>query len=248
MILAKEIFTRYELKHVVDSKTYTQLLRALEPYTKKDAHGDKDGRYTISSLYYDTITDSFHHERMFGQNFRQKLRLRVYNDTSLDGKAFLEIKKKHKKLVNKRRTLMKLGDVYDFVASRQALGDDLPFEVSNPQILREIDFFKNLYRLEPRLIVSYERQAFQTINDEEIRITFDSNLRNRRYDLRLEGGSYGETYLDPDFYVLEVKLMGRMPLWLTRILSEHRCGIQPFSKYSNSFYTDLMMAEKKKIL
>ncbi len=246
--MAREIFTRYELKHAIDTPTYINLIRELEPYTIKDPHGDQDGRYTISSLYYDTANDQFHHERMFTQPFRQKLRLRVYNDASLDSPAFLEIKKKHKRLVNKRRTKMKLRDVYDFIDRQEAIGDDVPYDVSNVQILREIDFFKNLYPLQARVIVSYERQAFITTRDEGIRITFDNNLRMRRQDLRLENGSYGELYFEASFFVLEVKLMGRMPLWLTRILSNNGCGIQPFSKYSNSFYRDIMIGEKRKIL
>lgn len=244
--MAKEIFKRYELKFVITNDTYSQLLKTLSPYLTVDTNGNKEGCYTISSIYYDTVNNLFHQERMLGQSFRQKLRMRVYNKVSVNDWAYLEIKQKHKKVVNKRRTLIKLKDAYNFLEQEKPLGNSFPFEVSNHQILKEIDFFKNLYQLEPRVIVSYERQAFEAIEDNSIRVTFDKDLRKRNYDFRLENGSYGESYMKSSLYVLEVKLMNRMPLWLTRILSDYQCVLQPFSKYSNSYYNiDMALREKK---
>ena len=243
--MAQEVFNRYELKYLVDYNTYAALLEALKPYVSTDINGDKDGYYTISSIYYDTHDNLFHQEKMLKESFRQKLRLRTYNKIGLNDDAFLEIKKKHKRVVNKRRTVIKLKDAYDFLDSKEDISHTSSFQVSNQQILKEIAFLKNFYQLKPTMVLCYERQAFQAIDDSDIRITFDKNLRRRQYNFRLENGSDGEIFLDPDLFVLEVKLNCRVPLWLSRILNEFTCRMQGFSKYSNShIVTDIIVAEK----
>lgn len=246
--MAKEVFNRYELKYVITATTYTELLKRLGPYLSVDTYGNAEGYYTVSSIYYDTVNNLFHRERILGQSFRQKLRMRVYNKASLEDYAFIEIKKKHKKVVNKRRTLMRLKDAYEFLDTKETLRNITDFEASNQQILKEIDFFKNFYELVPKVVVSYERQAFQTKDDGSIRVTFDKNVRKRNQNFRLENGSNGELYLAPNLYVMEIKLSERMPLWLTRILSEYRCVIQPFSKYSNSFQETEGILEEENII
>ncbi|SES81556.1 VTC domain-containing protein [Natronincola peptidivorans] len=243
--MAKEVFNRYELKYLIHHDVYVELLDALRPYLSLDANGDEEGYYTVASIYYDTEDHLFHQEKMMGQPFRQKLRMRTYNKTSLNDYAFIEIKKKHKGVVNKRRTLIRLKDAYSFLAEKQLGARTADLDVSNQQILKEIDFLKTFYQLKPKVLLAYERQAFQAIDDRSIRITFDKNLRKREYNFRLENGSDGEMYVDPHVYVLEVKLSERMPLWLARILSEYRCAMQSFSKYSSCYSnTEVPVAEK----
>ncbi|SDJ85079.1 polyphosphate polymerase domain-containing protein [Natronincola ferrireducens] len=246
--MAQEVFNRYELKYLIHQDIYRRLLEALKPHISMDVHGDKEGYYTISNIYYDTEDNLFHREKMLGQPFRQKLRLRVYNEATLDDWSFFEIKQKHKGVVNKRRTLIKLKDAYRFLSQKETLKASLDFEVSNHQILKEIDFLKNFYQLKPKMVLCYERQAFQAIENSDIRITFDKNLRKREYNYRLENGSDGELFMDSDVFVLEVKLRERMPLWLARILSEYRCAMQSFSKYSNSHSNKEIVVPEKHII
>lgn len=246
--MEKEVFNRYELKYLITYDTYIELLKTLRPHLSIDANGDQEGYYTVSNIYYDTEDHLFHQEKMLGQSFRQKLRMRTYNKTSLNDWAFLEIKQKHNKVVNKRRTLIKLKDAYGFLAQKVPVGSSFPFEVSNHQILKEIDFIKNFYKVMPKVVLCYERQAFQAIEDSSIRITFDKNLRKREYNFRLENGSDGELYVDPNVFILEVKLQGRMPLWLARILGEFRCAMQSFSKYSNSYDDTEVVVREQNII
>lgn len=46
--------------------------------------------------------------------------------------------------------------------------------------------------LEPKLYLSYDRKAMFCKNNRDLRITFDTNIRCRRYDLKMEHGVYGE--------------------------------------------------------
>ncbi len=236
--MAKEVFSRHELKFLINDVTYKAIYDALKPHLIPDTYGDGQGQYTISNIYYDTADNLFHYEKMRSQSFRQKLRLRTYNHNTLNDIAFLEIKKKYKRFVNKRRTAMTLKDAYHFL--EQTGPSKEHYEASNQQILKEVYFLKNFYKLVPKVLLSYERQAFVGIEEKELRITFDKNLRKRNENFRLETGSHGEVFLAPDVFVLEIKLSTQMPLWLANILSDFRCFMQSFSKYSTS-YNDIDM-------
>src|SRR5699024_7121590 len=107
---------------------------------------------------------------------------------------FFEVKQKHNKVVNKRRMLIQLKEAKRYLAEV----DSNPlqsYETSNEQVLREIDYFRQLYQLKPEMIVSYDRHAIHGIDDPELRMTFDFNLRCRDYDLLLEHGAYGMQFI-----------------------------------------------------
>lgn len=239
----QEVFKRYELKYIINEETKFKLLNALEGRITADVHGDENGFYNINNLYFDSDSRIFLSETVNKKRFRQKLRLRAYNDVDLDSNVFLEIKKKHKGVVSKRRTLLKLDSAYDFLKLNDKIDDYGMYKPSNVQILREVEFLKNYFELKPKVIVSYDRQAFQGVIEDDLRITFDSNLRRRWVDLVVEKGPWGDLFLDRNQYILEVKVNNRVPLWLARILNELQCYQQSFSKYT-SCYEDAIPLEK----
>src|SRR5699024_3965507 len=99
-------------------------------------------------------------------------RLRVYNNTDINGTSFFEVKQKHKNVVNKRRMILSLSEAYRYLNEDEEKSlDDI--ETSNPQILREIENFRTLYDLQPEMIVSYDRHALHGSDDSDLRMTFD---------------------------------------------------------------------------
>lgn len=230
--MAIEIFRRKEQKYLITLDQYTQLLEHIIPYMRSDKFGI-DGKYTVSSLYFDSDDRKIYFETKNKLSFRQKLRLRTYGETDIDGTAFFEVKQKHKRVVNKRRMLLPLREAYVYLdsSSDKSLTD---FHTSNPQVLREIDHFRTLYELRPEMVVSYDRHALHGIDDPALRITFDFNLRCRNDDLLLEHGSDGEYFIDRNLVVLEVKVNDSVPLWLTRILQTLQCEQRSASKYCTS--------------
>lgn len=230
--MAIEIFRRREQKYLITTKQYKELVLQMSPYMRTDKNG-QDGKYTITTLYFESPDHAIYYETKNKLKFRQKLRLRVYDETDINGTAFFEVKQKHKKVVNKRRMVIPLAEAYRYLRS----ADDIPleeFKTSNKQVLREIDHFKNLFNLQPEMIVSYDRQAFHGIYDDQLRVTFDFNLRCRNDDLALEHGPYGENFIDTDLVVLEVKVNDSVPLWLTRILQDLNCEQRGASKFCTS--------------
>ncbi|RKQ32548.1 polyphosphate polymerase domain-containing protein [Oceanobacillus halophilus] len=230
--MAIEIFRRKEQKYLITTEQYRELIYQLSPFMRPDKFG-VDGRYTVTSLYFESPDRKIYYETKNKLRFRQKLRLRVYNDTDREGTAFFEIKQKHKKVVNKRRMLLPLSEAYRYLEESELYPLD-SFESSNPQVLREVDYFRKLYNLEPEMVVSYDRHALHCVDDADLRITFDLNLRCRNHDLLLEHGSYGENFIDKNLVVLEVKVNDSVPLWLTRILQRIHCEQRSASKFCTS--------------
>ena len=158
-----------------------------------------------------------------------------------DEKVYLEIKKKVCGVVNKRRTKLSLKEAYDFVATGEK-----PFVKSymNKQVLNEIEYILKIYDLNPKLYLAYDRKAFFSKSNRDLRITFDENIRTRRYDLKLESGDYGEKQLENDKLLMEVKAENNMPLWLSSLLSEYKIYRTSYSKYGKE-YEDLLQKDRK---
>lgn len=97
------------------------------------------------------------------------------------------------------------------------------------------------------MFLSYDREAFYSKEDENFRITFDSNIIARNYDLNLEEGNYGVSLLEKEKYIMEIKTLGAIPLYFVEILSD--CNIYPcgFSKYGEA-YTQLVLKKNNSII
>lgn len=236
MEMAQEIFKRYELKYLLTRDEHAALREAILPRMAYDSYGDSEGKYNIVSLYFESDDKKIYYETINRLRFRQKLRLRIYDQATLLSPSFIEIKQKFTNVVNKRRTLIPLGEAYKVLS--EPFDERLIQEVdaSNPQILREALHFRDLYELKPATVVSYDRQAFSGTQpgEEDLRVTFDYNLMCREDDLAIENGPEGAYFTDTDLVILEVKVSNSVPFWLSRILSEFEFYRQGFSKFCTS--------------
>ncbi|WP_458120706.1 VTC domain-containing protein [Paenibacillus sp. Z6-24] len=230
--MAIEVFNRYESKYLMNTAQFTALYSDLLEYMELDAYNKQHDFYSISNIYYDTPHDSLIRASLAKPKYKEKLRLRAYGVPRADAKVYMEIKKKFTGLVNKRRTALKLDEAYEFVRTGQAPEYQ---EYMNKQVLNEISYFLRLYDLAPKLYLSYDRKALFSKESRDLRITFDTNIRCRRYDLKLEQGDYGEQLLEPDQWLMEVKAENTVPLWLSRLLSKHQLYRTSFSKYGNEY-------------
>ncbi|MEK4325552.1 polyphosphate polymerase domain-containing protein [Paenibacillus sp. FSL R7-0297] len=230
--MAIEVFNRYENKYLFDTESYLKLYNELLEYMEPDEYNKQHEYYSITNLYYDTPHDSLIRSSLAKPKYKEKLRIRAYGIPTGDTKVYLEIKKKVFGLVNKRRTSLKLNEAYDFVAS----GIEPEFKsYMNKQVIEEIKYMLTRYDLQPKLYLSYDRKAMFCKNNRDLRITFDTNIRCRRYDLKMEHGVYGEELLEPGQWLMEVKAEKTIPVWLAKMLSEHQMYRTSFSKYGNEY-------------
>lgn len=230
--MAIEVFNRYEKKFLLDTGTYSQVLDILEQHMELDRYNREQPYYTISNIYYDTEDDELIRKSIEKPQYKEKLRLRAYGVPSGDDLVFLEIKKKVKGLVNKRRTAITLEEAQQFVGSGK-----LPVrkEYMNWQVMQEIAYLLNQHRLIPRLYLAYDRRAYFGIGHSDLRISFDTNIRTRREDLDLALGDCGKRLLGADTWLMEVKAEKTVPVWLSHMLSELHIFSTNFSKYGTEY-------------
>lgn len=103
------------------------------------------------------------------------------------------------------------------------------------EVVEEIACFLRRYPVKPALFLSYDRLAFFDREDPEFRITFDHNILTRRSRITLSSADFGAELLSDDVYLMEVKFIGAMPLWLTHTLSELGLYSTGFSKYGTEY-------------
>jgi len=230
--MAIEVFNRYENKYLMDEQAYRRVYQDLLQYMVADEHNKQNPFYSICNLYFDTPTDELICKSLAKPKYKEKLRLRSYGVPKKDDHAFLELKKKVWGLVNKRRSKLSLEEAYEFVRTGK-LPESKPY--MNNQVLREIEYLLARYQLDPKVYLAYERIALFSMESRDLRVTFDTNIRSRRYDLKLELGDHGDLLLKPGMWLMEVKAENTIPMWLARLLSEHKLYRTRFSKYGMEY-------------
>lgn len=231
--MAQEVFKRTEKKYLLNKETCEKLVAGIEEHMKKDRYFDSE----ILSLYFDTPDYRLIRASIEKPVFKEKIRLRSYGVPGDNDRTFLEYKRKYKGVVYKRRSIMPLNDAVRFTN-----GEETPSH--NPQIENELRYaFKYYEGLAPRMLISYHRHAFVGREDKNLRITIDDRILYRGYDLKLSSGIYGRELLGEDMRLMEIKIPGSMPLWLSHLLDELKLYPRSYSKYGTA-YTTLLLENK----
>ncbi|MCR5293904.1 MAG: polyphosphate polymerase domain-containing protein [Lachnospiraceae bacterium] len=226
--MIQTVFNRYERKFLMTDSVYQALRLRLAPYMQVDDYG----LTTISNIYYDTPDRHFLNRSIEKPAYKEKLRLRSYGVPDMDSTVFLEIKKKYKGIVNKRRIALPLREAYDYIEK-----GDRP-NLPDCQILREFDYFLSRWPMEKGVYVAYDRIALFGKEDPSFRVTFDTNIRSRKKGMALENGDMGELLLPEGWHLMESKILGATPLWFSHILSELEIRPVSFSKVGNILLKD----------
>lgn len=212
-------FERVEKKYLL---TPAQL-DALAPMLHRHMQIDQYGRHTICNVYYDTPDYRLIRTSLQKPVYKEKLRLRSYGVPGPGDTVFVELKKKYRGVVYKRRTALEL------TAAERWLAGDGP--APEGQIAREIEYFQSLYRTDPAVFLAYDRAAMFGRQDPDLRLTLDENIRWRTDALALSAGDRGSPLSVQGLYLMEVKLPGVMPLWLAHGLAQAGAAPVSFSKY-----------------
>lgn len=217
-------FKRYEKKYILSKEKYDLLLAIISRYM----HPDDYGETVICSLYCDTPDYLLIRRSLDKPIYKEKLRIRCYGVPKENSTAFIEIKKKFKKIVYKRRLDTTYAEAVNYIKTGS-------LEVEG-QIKNELDWFRQSYNgLAPTVALFYTRTAYIDNEGSELRITLDKDLMWRKNELDLTLGAYGEPLLEKDEYLMEIKIPGAMPIWLANTLSELEIFPISYSKYGNAF-------------
>ena len=219
------VFQRYEMKYRITAEQKQRVLAAMEPYMEPDRYG----RTTIRNLYYDTDTYLLARRSIERPIYKEKLRIRSYEQADTESTVFVELKKKYKHVVFKRRVSLPEKQ------AMQWLRGESPAP-RQTQISGEIDYFLKYYgSLHPTVFLSYEREAFYARDGSDIRVTFDDTILCRQEALSLQSEVYGTPILPEGSILMEIKCAGGIPIWMAQLLSKEHIYKTSFSKYGTAY-------------
>ena len=217
--MAQQVFKRIEKKYMLTRPQREALLQAFTDRMQRDAFG----RHTISNLYLDTDDFELTRRSIEKPVYKEKLRLRAYGVPGPEDTVFLELKKKYKGVVYKRRMELNCRQAMDYLlrGKRPDLGS---------QIAHELDYALRLYAPRPQVYLCYDREAYFFPDNPDLRITLDENIRFRTQQVDLMRGAWGTPTLPDGTTLMEIKIPGAMPLWLADALDAQRIFPCSYSK------------------
>lgn len=259
-----ETFRRIEKKYRIGRCQRDTIEDVLVSHMTIDAYG----LTRVTSLYFDTPERNLIMRSLERPLYKEKLRVRAYGRTAghalvraffdsdvvagasggSDGSTlvFLEMKKKYKGIVYKRRVGMSLGAACAYWAGvpyAEACATyplpraDLAAESLSPrslQIAREIDAMRaRCAPLVPSMAIACDREAWCSLEHcaaqlGDLRVTFDSALAFS------DCGSAWRPVVGSSESIMELKNSGALPLWLVEGLTAAGAYPSSFSKYGRA--------------
>ena len=205
----------------------------LLPHLRADENAVTGAHYPIVSVYYDNAERECYWDNLNGVTNRRKLRVRLYGSQcgTMPPTCFAEVKHKVEGRNVKRRARLSIEEALAVAAGAHAPAGLSPGEL---RTVEEIHALVRLRDLKPCVCLRYDRHAYASVDPEaDLRITFDTGIAYRFDRLTPVPDDREFTdFLHPEgSSVMEVKLTGVVPYWLTRLLGEQGCVMQGHSKY-----------------
>ena len=252
MAHVNQVFERKEVKYHLDPEQFLHLQESLAGHMRPDDYG----RTLISSMYWDTSERSLIGRSVEKPLYKEKIRVRRYGAPIVldDAPCFLEVKKKYKGIVYKRRVKMsgkavdmflRGGNYEDACHAFPLPGDSstssLP--VRDRQIGAEIAQFRDFHGpLFPSMTIECMRTAWELLPNSpdawtQLRITFDEELSYQDLMAPAAGSdACPHVALIPSGdVVLEIKAVGAMPRWLVDALNASNIRPGSFTKYGRAY-------------
>lgn len=232
----QNIFKRYEIKYLITQEQKKDIIEAMEPYMQLDEYG----RTTIRNVYLDTDNYRLIRNSLEKPMYKEKIRVRSYRQVGDEDIVFVELKKKYDSVVYKRRVEETEEKAKEWLCDKKSMR-------LNSQIEREISYFIEYYgNLLPKVFLSYEREAFFSLDGSDFRVTFDDNILWRQDNISLKEKVGGNSIIGNDEILMELKTSKGIPLWMTDILSKNKLYKTSFSKYGRA-YMDILNRKNMKI-
>lgn len=222
-------FKRVEIKFILSDRQVEVVKRAFIGKMKADEYG----KTRICNVYYDTPNFRLIRKSIEQPVYKEKLRVRSYGTPKKGDEVFIELKKKYDGVVYKRREMLPLEKAENLASGEEKITCD---ENELTQVEREIEYFSSVYgTLCPAVYLAYVREAFYSVTDPNLRITFDTDILWRNENVDLTKGVYGTPVLPRGRTLMEIKTDKALPLWLAKVLSEEKIYKTSFSKYGEAY-------------
>ncbi len=214
---------RHELKHYINFCDYLSLKQRLKVIATPDKNADLNGKYKITSLYFDNVDDKALLDKINGVNCREKFRLRFYNDNP----EFIKLEKKSKLngLCTKSAVRISQDECTQIIA-----GNILWMQSKNNPLFTELYAKMRYQQLKPKTLVIYTREAF-IFKSGNVRITLDYDIRTGLNCVDMFDFS-NPTLKTSNAIILEVKYDEFLPEIISDIIQSKTRQASAFSKYA----------------
>ncbi len=225
---------RREYKYLVPNHLIDDLRKEVLPFVELDKFTlfRLQQEYTVRSIYYDNMNMEYYREKIDGIKMRKKIRIRGYNELGEKNIVFLEIKRKLENFIDKNRAQVRYENLEDLFYTDDVESYIIQKEENSIDDAKR--FFYHIHRksLKPVSLIVYDREAFFSKFDSNIRITFDKNLRY--YPFPTFDVLYEESLLKrvmPKDFVLEIKFYNGYSEHFQRIINKFGLVRSAVSKY-----------------
>ena len=215
---------RHELKYLVSAAQIPLLKTRIACLMQRDPHAGADGSYNIRSLYFDDYYNRCFYENENGVDPREKYRIRIYNHTTQ--RITLECKRK-----NHGKTLKTACPLTLEQAEQLAQGIPLPLTDDLPPLLRKLILEMHTRRMQPAVIVEYERIPF-VYKSGNVRVTFDTQLSSTSSTSDFFAKTLPKRpVMPPGQHLMEIKYDEYLPDFIYHSLNLHNLQQTTYSKY-----------------
>jgi hypothetical protein len=232
---------RFELKYVLHEEEAKNVAEFVSHYLRPSEHngsGPVPG-HPVYSLYLDSPDLELFRQGIGGFKNRVKLRIRFY-DNEWNRPAFLEIKRRVSDVIVKARAMISREGVREMLRGGWPYWPDHSRLVHSKRRIDVHDEFVHLcnnFRVDGMLFVSYVREIFESVEDEELRVTMDRRIYGTLYDGtgRLGVPKIGVRpwlpYFPRDGVVLELKFEDSAPRWMSEMVRRFSLERRSVCKY-----------------
>ena len=214
---------RNELKYLVSENELMIIKHRLESFMCIDENA-KNGKYRISSVYFDDFDDANFYDVDDGVDLKNKYRIRTYDNNS----KLIRLECKHKKgFLNAKQSCRLNKEDVELMLEGGYLRD---IALQN-EVLQELTYKIMAEKMRPVVIVSYDRIPF-VLKGSDVRVTLDMNIVSST-DCKNFFGTFNKrrAILPIGMHLLEVKFDEKLPQYIYDCFSDLNLQQISFSKY-----------------
>ncbi len=227
---------RFEYKYKIPIKLLDPIRKQIQPFLRIDpfVNSRRESEYIVRSIYLDTVRFSTYSEKIEGLPYRNKYRIRSYNEGTEDSTVFLEIKRKSINNISKTRTRLPFNNLPDLLNGNGKKLNMVNLIGNYDKDVKSFLYYFYRYKLQPVILIVYNREPWTGWYDNLLRLTLDKNIRSvfmpKFNDLFLD-----ENNLIPamkDYFVLELKFYDTVPTWFKYTVKRFNLVRRALSKYT----------------
>ena len=226
------VFSRFEMKYILTKYLSNSIQNEIKNFMIYDGYINKklsNKNYYVRSIYFDDDNFSNFNEKIDGLKLRHKFRIRTYsNKLNNNSKLYLEEKGRLDKRTYKIRTELVKNDLNYFFNKKNLF--QLKKNYKNNGLIEKFIFDSFKKKINPNVIIEYDRSPFINTTGLYFRLTFDSNIRSCVSNSLFNTSNQWKHCLD-GFDILEVKFDTTIPTWFQKIIQSYELRRVSISKY-----------------